>query len=45
MFNDRMMRRGYSIEYLPFVVFGPGCYDALLLQCAIIMTPFVCNAH
>ena len=44
MFNVRIARRGYSNENLPFVVFHVGCYDALLLQRAIIMTPFVCNA-
>ncbi len=44
MFNVRIAYRRYSNEYLPFVVFRAGCYGTLLLQRAIIMMPFVCNA-
>ena len=44
MFNVRIARRGYINEYLLFVVFRAGCYGALLLQRAIIMTPFIYNA-
>ncbi len=44
MFNIRIAHHMYSNEYLPFVVFHADCYGALLLQRAIIMTPFGCNA-
>ncbi len=43
MFTVRIAHREYSYEYLPFVVFRTGCHGALLLQNAIIMTPFFCN--
>ncbi len=44
MFSNRIACRGHSNKYLPFVVFCAGCYGALLLQHAIIMTRFSCNA-
>ncbi len=44
MFSNRIACRGHSNKYLHFIVFRAGCYGALLLQRAIIMMPFGCNA-
>ncbi len=44
MFSGRIAHHEHSNKYLPFVVFRAGCYGAMLLQRAIIMTPFGCNA-